>query len=261
MNKIINLTIVSLFATFLLLGCSSDNESASTEAMDHTEHQSIAERVRAAFDDPTRPAEDAESHANRKPDLVIEFLGVEPGMTALDILAARGYYTENLAAAVGPNGKVYMQNPEAVLGMGNITESINTRLTDRLPQVELVIVDASDLGLENEVDVATMVNVFHDMYNNGGHDPALATLQSIYNALKPGGVLGLIDHIGAAGDNTELHRLDPEVARSLLNEAGFEIEAESDIHMNSEDDYSLPVFDETVRGHTHRMIIKARKPG
>ncbi len=269
MQQPIPMLIGLVALSLIMLGCSADNQTSPTDTQAGSAEQRIAaepvdrvaDRVRAAFNDATRPAADAEAHANRKPDLVLEFLGVHEGMTTLDVIAGGGYYTENLAAAVGPSGKVYMHNPERVLGMGNIADTIASRLDGRLPQVQQLTAETDNLGLTQEVDLVTMVNVFHDIYNAAGAEAALGALQSIHTALKPGGVLGLIDHVGTAGDNTSLHRMDPDAVRQLLRDAGFVIEAESDIHLNLEDDYSLPVFDESVRGKTHRFVIKARKLG
>ena len=53
-------------------------------------------------------------------------------------------------------------------------------------------------------------------------------VKGLYAALKPGGVLGVIDHVGIAGpDNKALHRMLPQQARDVLTKAGFTIEAES----------------------------------
>ena len=63
-----------------------------------------------AMANPDRPAADKERDASRKAPAVLDFMGVEPGMTVLDINASAGWYTEVLSYAVGSDGKVYMQN-------------------------------------------------------------------------------------------------------------------------------------------------------
>src|SRR3954469_5362064 len=52
-----------------------------------------------------RPAEDKARDADRKPAELLQFFGVKPGMTTVDIIALGGYITEALSVAVGPNGK------------------------------------------------------------------------------------------------------------------------------------------------------------
>ena len=71
--------------------------------------------VVVALMDESRPTEDKARDGGRKPAEVMTFLGVEPGMTVIDVIAASGYYTEVLSRTVGPRGKVYAQNPAAVL--------------------------------------------------------------------------------------------------------------------------------------------------
>ena len=79
--------------------------------------------------------------------------------------------------------------------------------------------------------------------------------------LKPGGVMGVVEHVGAEGaDNTSLHRMQPGHARAAATAAGFVIQAESDLLANPDDDHSLMVFNEDIRGKTDRFILKLRKP-
>ena len=86
-------------------------------------------------------------------------------------------------------------------------------------------------------------------------------LAAIYAALKPGGVLGVIDHVGVDGqDNKALHRMLPQQARDALTKAGFTIEAESNMLANPADDHTTMVFDPAIRGKTDQFMIRARKP-
>ena len=62
-----------------------------------------------------RPETDRARDAGRRPAEVVSFLGVKPGMTVIDLVAAGGYYTEVMSLAVGPEGKVYAQNSAFVL--------------------------------------------------------------------------------------------------------------------------------------------------
>ncbi len=73
------------------------------------------EHVSARLEAGDRPAADRIRDAGRKPAGVIAFLGIEPGMTVVDLIAAGGYYTEVLSLAVGTEGKVYAQNTKFAL--------------------------------------------------------------------------------------------------------------------------------------------------
>src|SRR5579859_4202594 len=59
---------------------------------------------------PDRSEEDKKTDERRQPAKLLDFAGVKPGMTVLDLMAGDGYTTELLARAVGKNGKVYAQN-------------------------------------------------------------------------------------------------------------------------------------------------------
>ena len=210
---------------------------------------------------PERPAEDKARDSIRRPADVIPFVGIRSGMTVLDAYAGAGWYTEVLAAAVGPNGRVYMHNqPGMVERRGpEFRASLESRAR-RLGNVELLIRDITDLGIDGRVDAAMTALNLHDAYGDG-RAAALGVLRGIPAALKPGGVLGFIDHVGDPGrDNAELHRIDADTVRGLLAEAGFLIEAESDLLANPEDDHSLGIRDAALGRNTDRMLLRARKP-
>ncbi len=186
-------------------------------------------------------------------------------MVALDVGAYAGYTTEMFAAAVGPDGKVYSHNTEKVLKTyadGYYDRTMTERLAnDRLPNVVLHLREYDDLGLDEEVDVTFLGNLLHDFYYRDGEDNAIAFLESIHAALKPGGVLGVMDHVGLEGaNNARLHRMTPALARDLLERAGFEIDAESELFASSADDYALMVYNDAVYLTTDRFLFRARKP-
>jgi len=115
--------------------------------------------------------------------------------------------------------------------------------------------------LKDELDFAFLGNLLHDFYYRDGEANTLLFLESIKRGLKPGGIFGVMDHVGVKGrDNNNLHRIEPEVARELLHRAGFVIEAESDLFANTEDDHSLQVYNEIIYRHTDRFLIRAVKP-
>ncbi len=214
---------------------------------------------------PDRHQWDQRRDAARRPYDVFVFLGVAEGMVALDVGAYAGYTTEMLAAAVGPEGTVYAHNTEKVLKTyadGYYDRTMTERLADdRLPNVVMHLREYDDLGLDNQVDVAFLGNLLHDFYHRDGEENAVAFLASIHAALKPGGVLGVMDHVGIdGGNNKALHRMTPHTARELLTQAGFRIEAESDLFSNPDDDHSLMVYNDEIYLKTDRFLIRARKP-
>jgi predicted methyltransferase len=223
------------------------------------------QELAAALETPARSDADRARDADRKPADVLVFAGVEPGMTVMDVMAASGWYTEVLSVAVGPEGRVYAENPAWLLNAmnGAPSKALTTRLADgRLPNVV-----RADEGLDSasipagSVDLALTALNFHDTYFMGGEDAAVGQLEQVFAALKPGGVFILIDHAGNAGlDNAKLHRIPQETVVQLAKDAGFEVAAEGDMLRHAEDDRTQMVFGKGIRGKTDRFVLKLRKP-
>ncbi len=203
--------------------------------------------------------------AQRKPTEVLEFLGLKPGDTVVDIWAAGGWYTEVLSNAVGDDGHVYSQNPPNVLqyGDGKYDKALTARLADgRLGNVERTDEPlASGSIAPNSIDFAITALNFHDVYNGSGTEATADFMAAVYAVLKPGGIFGIIDHVGNADvDNTDIHRIDPELAKAAAVKAGFVVEAQSDLLAHPDDDHTKMVFDPSLRGETDRFILRLRKP-
>ena len=211
-----------------------------------------------------RAESDKARDEGRKPAAVIAFLGIESGMTVLDLLAAGGYYTEVLSEAVGAKGRVYAQNTAFVLKLrdGANEKAMTARLADdRLPNVQRLDREIDDLGLEDgSLDAALTALNFHDIYNGGGPEAAQGFLRVIHSLLTPDGVLGIIDHRGSPdADNQKLHRIDEAKVIEAVEQAGFVVEATSDVLRHTEDDRTRFVFAEGLRGATDRFVLKLRK--
>jgi len=204
-----------------------------------------------------RASEDKARDAVRRPKEVLEFVGISEGMTVLDVAASTGWYTEVLAAAVGPDGRVIAHNTE---GRRDRSEPGIAPKAERLGNVTLLFADFGSMGLDGEVDAALTALNFHDLHNRGAEAVALF-LGDVYKALKPGGVFAVIDHEGSAGqDNKSLHRIETAVAAAALEQAGFVVEGVSEILDNPADDHSLHMRDESLQRNTDRFLIRARKP-
>jgi predicted methyltransferase len=219
----------------------------------------------AALASADRPAEDKARDADRKPAELLQFFGVQPGMTTVDIIALGGYGTETLSVAVGPKGKVYAQNPPVALQLrdGMYAKALTDRLANnRLPNVVRVDGDlpASAQIPAGSVDVAIIAMNYHDVRNQAG-EQAIGFLKAANVMLKPGGVLGVTDHHGNDGaDNTQLHRMPKHFLIEDAKAAGFLVEAESDLLAHPADDHTKNVFDPTLRGKTDQFVVRLRKP-
>ena len=212
----------------------------------------------AALAADARPAADRGRDAARRPRQVLEFAGVAENMVVLDYIAGAGWYTEVLSAAVGPGGRVIAHNTPRIQERAG--EALKAK-ADRLGNVELLVADIDEMGLTGDVDLAVTALNLHDFFNRDANT-GIRFLRAARDALRPGGVLIVIDHEGSAGrDNRRLHRLPPETAKAALKQAGFLIEAESDLLDNPADDHTLGIRDESLGRNTDRFLIRARKPG
>ena len=89
-------------------------------------------------------------------------------------------------------------------------------------------------------------------------------MNKLCSALKPGAVLGITDHVAAAGSDARetgqaLHRIDPQRIRDDLNGTCFEYEGEINILRNPADAVDQPMFAPAIRGRTDRVVYKFRK--
>lgn len=249
------LAVLAALLAFGSLSARADSPKAADSAP-------LAERLAKG----DRPEADKQRDAGRRPAEVLAFLGAEPGMTVMDLIAAGGYYTDVLSEAVGPEGKVYAQNPPFVLRFreGANDKQLSERLAGgRLPNVQRLDQDLADVDVPaGSLDLAITALNFHDIYNReGGEDAAHGFLTRVRELLKPGGILGIVDHAGAPGkDNASLHRIEEEKVRAAAEKAGFELVATSDLLRNPQDDHSQQVFAPDIRGKTDRFLLKLRRP-
>lgn len=251
--------ITSLLLAATLLGCSAGEDPAAGATFDPVE------QLRTALNDESRSLADRRRDSDRKPAEVVAFLGIEPGMRAIDLIAGAGYYTEVLSVAVGAEGSVTAMNPPSVLQSNNgiIARSLEQRLAHgRLPNVSRLDKDLGDIrASDGPYDAALTALNLHDIYNSTGRQGVENFLKIAYSLLRPGGVLGVIDHAGSSGAAvTSLHRIDKAIVYEAASRAGLVVEEESDLLVNAQDDRSLAVFDDRIRGRSDRFLLRLRKP-
>jgi len=225
--------------------------------------------ITAAVAAPDRPATQTALDEGRKPAQVLAFLGLKPGMTAADIMAGAGYYSEIMASAVGPKGMVSAFEPEQFMndprGQKPWAELKKRRANVALIPYPFDMFSAAPASL----DFALLHLVYHDLYWESAQfkvprtDPA-AFLAELFKAMKPGGIVGVVDHVALPGETRatadKLHRIDPETVKADFKAAGFVLEGESDLLRMPSDDHAKLVFDPAVRGKTDRFVFRFRKP-
>jgi len=225
----------------------------------------IAPNIKAAVESPTRPAQDRALDNGRRPDQMLAFFGIQPGMKVGEIFAGGGYTTQLLSAAVGPEGTVYAQNPVFPPARKQIAEAFQARL--KYPQLKNVIAiskgfESGDvLGVPAGSLDAVVTNMnYHDLVLVGADRDKLNL--AIFNALKPGGVYGIVDHSARAGsgaDDVKLHRIDEDFVINEVEKAGFKLAAASGALRHPEDDRTWvtnPQGAGARRGTSDRFMLK-----
>lgn len=227
-----------------------------------------AKAIAAAVADPARPATDTHRDADRKPAETLAFTGVKPGEVVADYAAGQGYFTRLFSDVVGSQGHVYASVPSELFVYPNIVKGLADVETWTVKHPNVTVTFASALAAAKypeKLDLFWIAQNYHDL-----HDPFMGPVdmpafnRAVFDALKPGGLYIVLDHVAAPGSPADvtdtLHRIEPSVARREVEAAGFEFVGESGILANPNDPHSATVFDKSIRGHTDQFIYKFRKP-
>ena len=226
----------------------------------------IDAKVEAALAAEGRPAADAARDRNRMPLRTLKFFGLQDDMRVLELLPGGGWYTRVLAPVLADNGTLYV-----ALGTGRVKENIlplpgfdkvqvlETNENTRRPEgSRLYTMDEFDFG----VDDLDMVLTFRNVHNFGEKGRMLMHRES-FEALKSGGVYGIVDHTRRhmeRDDNENRRRIDPVLVIKEVLAAGFEFVDYSDLHFRADDELEYEVGRRSVSGNTDRFTFLFRKP-
>lgn len=216
-----------------------------------------------------RPAEAVKLDESRMPAEILGFFGLKPGMSAADIMTGSGYWAEIMANAVGPRGKVTAFEPTQFYNDPE-EQKVWRALTERRKDIDFVRYPFEDFKAGGRRFDFVIINLsYHDLYWESAEygiprtDPH-AFLKELFAAVKPGGVVGIVDHVGLPGDTRavveKLHRIDPAVVKADFEAAGFKLEGHSPLLANPADNHELLVFKPEIRGKTDRFVYRFRKP-
>jgi predicted methyltransferase len=216
-----------------------------------------------------RTADNIALDAGRKPSAVLAFLGLKPGMHVLDLFGANAYWAEIEAPVVGANGHVTVWQPSQFYR--EKTKASFDAFAGKHPNVSIVTspFQAPDLP-KNYADFVILNDNYHDTYwqNEKFGIPKMdpnAFLNAVYASMKPGAVIGVIDHVASPNDDAratveKYHRIDPNVVIADFKRAGFVLIGSSDVLRNPADKHDVEVHDARIKGKTDRFILKFRKP-
>ena len=233
------------------------------------------ERIAEILASPDRSAADRTNDIRRKPDQMLAFIGVRPGMVALDLSASGGYTTELIARAVGPTGRVYGQSaprdpgrsppaptaPEGAAfppsamsqtpavvatpspaGRRTSPQALAERSKNPAAGNIIAVVQPFESPIpaeaaSNTLDLVTLMFNYHDL-GFLGVDRAQMN-KTVFAALKPGGMYVIADHSGRPGtgisESGTLHRIEEAFLRQEVEAAGFKLAEEGNFMRNPSD--------------------------
>jgi predicted methyltransferase len=185
-----------------------------------------------------------ERDAWQQPRRVMDALGLGPGGAVADLGCGRGYFTARLAERVGEHGKVYAEDVQ-----DEVLKAVADYASEKkLTQVVTVQGTEDDPSLPPaSLDAILIVNAYHEMKH------FQAMLAGMAKALKPGGLLAIVDHQDAPGkprgDYEQEHRISSELVREECTHNGFEF-------VREEKGFDRPAGD----GGGHFFFLIFRKP-
>ena len=223
----------------------------------------------AVADTANRTPDNVKLDESRKPAELLRFFGLRQGMQVLDMFGANKYWAEIMAPAVGPKGHVTVW--QATQFLNDERRKAFDEFASRQKNVTLIASAFETPELpRNKFDFAIMNLDYHDVYWESAErkisrmEPR-AWLKRLYAAMKPGAIVGIVDHAATPGGDVravvdKLHRIDPAVIQTDFRHAGFVLVGTSNLLRNPADDHSLNVFDPKIRGKTDRVVFKFKKP-
>lgn len=260
-----------------LVSCAVENTKKETKT--NVSRAMLPTNLRDAVVSPYRTESNQKRDIYRHPSDTLEFFGIMPSMTVVEIWASGGWYTEILAPYLSAQGKYIISDPPSdpkgylkprTAWMENNPHiAKKVKITNFLPPTHL------EIAAPGSVD---MVLTFRNVHNWKGEENKLLAFKSFYKALKPGGILGVVDH--RAHPTKKLDPASGYLKQSdvvvLAQNAGFKLVDRSEINANPADTRDWPEGVWTLPprlrlgekdrekyltvGESDRMTLKFQKP-
>jgi predicted methyltransferase len=180
----------------------------------------------------------------RNPTATLTFFGVKPTDNVVELYPGGGWYTEILAPYLSAKGSYTVAAPVG-RGADNIAKKLDSdaALYGKVKRANFPIKDAGTPVAPGSADVALTFRNVHN-WRFGGTDAAQTAFNQIYAMLKPGGVLGIVEHRLPEDKDSALEEKSGYMKKSSViafaTKAGFKLVAESDINANPKDTHTWP---------------------
>lgn len=202
-----------------------------------------------------RSAEHRARNQYRNPEQTLQFFGLQPTMSVLEVWPAHGWYTEILAPFLKPRGQLTLAQfrhndgslkDERSIFWARVSQRLEQRIAennDNFGEPLFIELDPPLLypAATEQFDMVLTFRNAH-IWNEAGH--LAETLSTLYTALKPGGVLGMVEHRAAKLSDISSSAvegyLDESYVITAAERAGFQLVASSEINANPADTKNYP---------------------
>lgn len=264
---------------FVFSACSSSSEKSLAQP-NLTAPETLEAAVAASYRTPEFTARDSARH----PLETLTFFGLTPEMTVVEVSPSAGWYTQILAPFLNTKGQyIAAQVPSSFSEYmkGNNDKRMQWLSAHQAITSKAQVVDftptTSPLAPDNSVD---MVLTFRNIHNWLGNKSADAAFKSFFKALKPGGILGVVEHRADAKQKSDPlaksgYMREADVIK-MVQKAGFKLVSKSEINANPKDTKNHPEGVWTLPpsyrlkdkdrekyaaiGESDRMTLKFQKP-
>ncbi len=281
---------ILVFGIAMLIGLSACTRHETVKPKPQVQKVEAIAPLDAAVAGDWRKAQ-AKRDVFRHPKQTLEFFGLKPGQTVIEVFPGGGWYTSILAPYIKSTGGHYIAatfDPQ----MGERFEKSNQRFAakfsdkDRFGEVQMRPFGPKSGKLCD--GCADLVLTFRNVHSFMGRDYADKAFKDFYQALKPGGILGVVEHrlpeTAEQNPKAPTGYVQESYVKDLAKQAGFEFIGESNVNANPKDNadhpygvWTLPPTSRTPKpedtkaadfdaekykaiGESDRFTLKFRKP-
>jgi len=181
----------------------------------------------------------------RHPLATLEFFGLRPYMTVVELWPGNGWYTEILAPHQAPKGQLIVTNFDPKTNkqaqMFQETLAKNPAIFEKVKVVEIAPPNQVILAPDNSVDIVLTFRNIHNWLKAGY---AQEVYTAVYKALKPGGILGVVEHRAksntSGAESNKTGYLPEDLVITSIEKAGFKLVDKSEINANPKDTKDYP---------------------
>ena len=229
----------------------NDDVEAKAKKLSETKFKKLDPALKTVLASPHRHPDNVKRDSWRHPKETLKFFGLKPDMTVVEVGPGAGWYTEILAPVLAQRGKLVITDydpngpeTERTTFYAKRMQAFLERSDALYGKIERVVQQAgqpADFGEPGSADMVLIIRGLHGRVNAGNLD---AYLKEANEVLKPGGVLGVVQHRAKAdADPKEASKkgyLPEEWLIAEVEKAGFKLDKKAEINANPKDTKDHP---------------------